>query len=926
MDKATKYSVLIIDDNPNSITKLKEILNTAYTVYAVVESLRAMETAEELMPDVILLDILMPDMDGYEVLANLKDCPKTRDIPVIIITGLDNAASEEKGFDLGAADYITKPFNSATVKVRINNQINIIERNAIERKYYETEYDLMKHRLTDDALGMALWDIENMENNIITPDSKIMWSNEIRNMLGYTDENDFPNVFGSVIRITHPDDNDGVYNGFAAHINDVTGKTPFDFEFRMMTKNEGYRYFRAFGKTLRDANGMPLRLAGALMDVDKKKKAQYQLEQMNERMMLMLDTSPLCIGIWDKDCNIIDCNMATLEFYKFNTKQEYIDRFISDCLPVYQPDGQRSDEKATALLSKAFDEGRCTFEWMLRIPDDDTYVPTEVTLVRTKYGDENIIIGYTRDLREHYKMMETIEESNIARSNTLGALESILNGLDAMIYVTVPETGEILFINDLMKKHYGIEGSGIGQICYKVLQEGFNERCDFCPCIRLAENPDSIVVWEENSTLTKRTYQNTDCLIHWMDGRKVHLQHSVDVTEITAAREQAQAASKAKSEFLANMSHEIRTPMNAIMGMTTIGERASNIEKKDYSFSKIKEASTHLLGIINDILDLAKIEAGKMELSNAEFNVEDMINKILAVTHVSSDAKKQRVTVSVDKKIPFTVVGDGLRLSQVITNLLTNAIKFTHESGNIQLDVLLDGKTDRYCDLRVVVADSGIGISPEHHEKLFDAFEQAESGTTRTYGGTGLGLAICKRIVESMGGQISVESDLGKGTKFTIIVRVVHNPSNTDTSRKGDIMQVGITDTTKELLKGKRLLVAEDMESNRFVFTSLLEDSGLIIDCAQNGQEALDMFAAEPEKYDIIFMDIRMPIMDGYKATQNIRALNVVRAKNIPIIAMTANVFKEDVKKCFDAGMNGHIGKPLDIDGVLDILCKHLIK
>jgi len=365
-------------------------------------------------------------------------------------------------------------------------------------------------------------------------------------------------------------------------------------------------------------------------------------------------------------------------------------------------------------------------------------------------------------------------EADLTPDNTLSAMVNILNGLDAMIYVTIPETGEILFINDLMKEHYGIKGDGIGLICYKVFQEGLDERCEFCPCHKLQLEPDTIVVWEENSTLTKRTYKNTDRFISWIDGSRVHLQHSVDVTEIASTREQALAASKAKSDFLANMSHELRTPMNAIIGMTTIGLRAKEIDKKDFSFKKIEDASYHLLGIINDILDLARIESGKIELSQVKFNIEEMITKILEDIRITSDAKRQTITVKKDRDIPLIVVGDYKRLSKVLENLLSNAVKFTHDSGKIQLNILLEEKSDSSCDLRYEVIDNGIGISKEHQIKLFDAFEQADTGTNRSYEGAGLGLAIAKRNAEAIGGKIWVESEYGKGSKFSFTVKLMY--------------------------------------------------------------------------------------------------------------------------------------------------------
>ena len=532
-------------------------------------------------------------------------------------------------------------------------------------------------------------------------------------------------------------------------------------------------------------------------------------------------------------------------------------------------------------------------------------------------------------------------------------------------------------------------------------------------------------------------------------GKTIELQHNLET-----ALESAETASRAKSVFLANMSHEIRTPMNAIIGMTSIGKSASDSDRKDYCFSKIEDASKHLLGVINDILDMSKIEANKFELSLAEFNFEKMLQRVVNVVNFRVDERRQKLMVRIGGNIPKMLVGDDQRLAQVITNLLGNAVKFTPDGGSIMLETQCIEEKDGVCKLQISVTDTGIGISAEQQSRLFASFQQAESSTTRKFGGTGLGLSISKNIVEMMGGKIWVNSELGKGSTFIFTVNVARGSDkehslashniNWDNVRimvvdddpdileyfeeilkefgvscdvaesgadalglvenKGDydiyfidlrmpgmdgieltkalrtktsepenavvimisaaewseieseakkagvnkflskpLFPSTVFDTISDAFnldtdiihdekkhaaaftyENCRILLVEDVEINREIVIALLEDTLLKIDCAENGLEAVRMFKASPEKYNMIFMDVQMPEMDGYEATRLIRALEIPRAKTVPIIAMTANVFREDVEKSIEAGMNGHIGKPLDIDAVFEKLNAYL--
>jgi signal transduction histidine kinase len=402
-------------------------------------------------------------------------------------------------------------------------------------------------------------------------------------------------------------------------------------------------------------------------------------------------------------------------------------------------------------------------------------------------------------------------------------------------------------------------------------------------------------------------------------------------TKLKDALYKATEASRAKGEFLSNISHEMRTPLNAIIGMTEIGKNSGDLEKKDHAFGRIQDASTHLLGIINDVLDMSKIEANKLELSFIEFNFEKMLERVENVVSFRVKERQQKLLINIGSDIPETFIGDDQRLAQVIANLLGNAVKFTPEKGSISLDAHLEKEEDGLCTIQISVSDTGIGISDEQQKNLFQSFQQAESNTARKYGGTGLGLAISKNIVEMMGGRIWVESELGKGSTFTFTVNLKRSEGKKQEPGGWPINRndVRIEEEKNEqdlegAYKGRRILLAEDVEINREIVLTLLEPTLLEIDCAENGTQAVRMFTDAPEKYDMIFMDIQMPEMDGYEATRRIRALDVPAAKKIPIVAMTANVFREDIEKCLEAGMNDHVGKPLDFGTVMEKLRTYL--
>jgi PAS domain S-box-containing protein len=380
------------------------------------------------------------------------------------------------------------------------------------------------------------------------------------------------------------------------------------------------------------------------------------------------------------------------------------------------------------------------------------------------------------------------------------------------------------------------------------------------------------------------------------------------VLRLEQACADAEAATHAKSEFLANMSHEIRTPMNGIIGTISLLRDSGATEEQQEHFGTIQSCGESLLQLINDILDLSKIEAGKFTLEQIAFNAEKLVQDTIAVISPTAQAKGLKVFQRCGPGLPEAVLGDPLRLRQILLNLLSNAVKFT-ESGEVSVELSAVNRGSGSVELQLTVTDTGIGISPDVQASVFEPFMQADSSTTRRYGGTGLGLSISRRLISLMHGRMEMESDPGRGTSFHVFVTL---PLTTD--------RVGLRRSAEErILPAKcslRILLAEDNGINQRVAKLLLQKMGHEVDVVADGKQAVG--AVERNIYDLVLMDCQMPVMDGYAATRAIRQLNL--PNRIPIIAMTANAMPEDRRRCAEAGMDDYVSKPISIAHLQDAI------
>jgi signal transduction histidine kinase/ActR/RegA family two-component response regulator len=648
-------------------------------------------------------------------------------------------------------------------------------------------------------------------------------------------------------------------------------------------------------------------LANQVIYLMERRKAEADLRQRNTLLTTQQETTLDGILVVDQNRKISTYNKRFAEMWGIS--QDILDSHSDERAMESVLDQLESPDAFIARVKYLYAHPHEKSREEIVLKDGRIYDRFSASMV----GEDGIYYGrvwYFHDITEHKKDQSSLQSllemnSRIVSNSTQGIM-------------LFDSSGQCVLVNEA-----AVKISGAPSIS-KQLENNFHDVPAWkdsglynIGMLALESNTPQKGEYHHVSSFGKDVWLTVDFIPYRIDNSQYLLVLMTDVHEFRKAKQLAEAASQAKSNFLANMSHEIRTPMNAIIGMTNLVlDTSLDATQRDY-IMEANNAARSLLGILNDILDFSKIEAGKLTFEEVPFNLAKQLEVLQSVIGLIAQEKGLEIEFILGKDVPKGLVGDPLRLRQVLTNLVSNAIKFTHQGKiTVRVSLLEQEQGQKRARLNFEIRDTGIGISEAQQLHLFEAFSQGDNSITRRFGGTGLGLAISKKLVDMMGGEIGVESEPDKGScfHFTAWFGLLQKPVSIV-----DIKQpVAIEDYN---LQGMRALLVEDVDINRKMASIMLKKAGLSIAEACDGKEALECLESAPDSFDVVLMDVQMPVMDGLTATQLIRQ-NPLFGK-LPIIAMTAFAMKEDEIRCYEVGMNDYVSKPISPDELYSTLAKY---
>ncbi len=674
-----------------------------------------------------------------------------------------------------------------------------------------------------------------------------------------------------------------------------------DYEVRIKRRDGTIVWVTENARLIRDKQGNPLIYEGSIVDITERKQTEADLRR-SEKLLNEVQRISLTGG-WEVDVDTgrahwtdgqyqlfgltpHDPPMDYKTFFKDHVHPEDRHQFLRDWSRLIKE--QRTG--GIEFRATRADGSKGIFE-SVAIPEMD-----ESGVVTRVYGS-------TRDITQEREAAQELVSSH-------ERLLSILDGIDADVYVSDIVDHDILYINDHMRNNFGDPHSGVK--CHQIFRKE-SAQCVFCPKPDLLDEkgrPVPTIIRERFNPLTGKWYLNHDRAIRWLEGRLVHMHMAADVTELKEmeqelvnAMAQVESASLAKNEFLANMSHEIRTPLNGLLGMLQLLQLTSLVDEQRDFLDTAMDSGRSLLQILNDILDLSKIESGKLELEDERIELGEVLDSVVTVFRHQAKSRGLDMSWIIDKNLPRSFMADKGRLRQILFNLIGNAAKFT-ESGRVTVEAyplasrFKDGRTRIFFS----VTDTGIGIPEDKIDRIFDPFTQVDGSSTRKYQGTGLGLGIVRRLVKLMGGAITVSSEDGQGTTMAFTIAATQIALTQDLGTKKKSVEEGIS---------LSILVAEDERVNQAVVKQLLGKLGHSVVCVGNGAMALDVLGES--SFDCILMDIQMPVLDGVETS---RAIRNELGLDVPIVALTAHAMKGDRKRFMEAGMDGYVSKPFDMDAL----------